>query len=249
MGLTEPIRQAHDDVVGGLGGGGDRGFTLLFGGHRHFSFLAHLILGGIGPSGRVLSLIEYQKTGQKTLVAWREGPMKVAFVALVLLVGAGSLAVAAEQPITFKVTTKKVGDAVEVQVEKDRTVFSVKSPFGISQAVIERKEDKWPAAVVLRLHLKGLESFRASNGKVTLDAAVSIEEGMVKVRMWKDGKEDLPLDEISPFWMDIRILGSDGKPPKELLLKDGYFEMALPRAFFQGNPKTITLYWIDFYRK
>ena len=45
---------------------------------------------------------------------------------------------------------------MEVKVEKDRTVFSVHSPFGISQAVIERTDDKWPEAVVLRLHLKGL---------------------------------------------------------------------------------------------
>lgn len=175
--------------------------------------------------------------------------MKVAFVFLVLLVGSGSLAVAAEQPTTFKVTTKRTDDAVEVQVEKDRTVVLVKSPFGISQAVIERTEEKWPAAIVLRLHLKGLESFRALNGKVTLDAAVSIEEGRKKVRIWKDGKEDAPLDEKCPFWMDIRILGSDGKPAKELPNKDGYFELPLPRTFFEGNPKLITLSWIDFYRQ
>ena len=174
--------------------------------------------------------------------------MKTAFVALVLLVGAGCLAVAADEPPKFKITTKRKDDAVEVRAEKDRTVFSVKSPFGISQAVVERKGEKWPEAVVLRLHLKGLENFRASNGKVTLDAAVSVQDGKPKVRLWKDGKEDAPLDEKSPFWMDIRILTGEGKPAKELPLKDGYFEMALPRAFFEGNPKSITLNWIDFYR-
>jgi hypothetical protein len=173
--------------------------------------------------------------------------MKVTFVAGVLLVVAGSLA--ADEPTTkFKFTTKRKDDAVEVRAEKDRTVFSVKSPFGISQAVIERTDDKWAGAVVLRLHLKGLESFRASNGTVTLDAAVSIDEGKAKVRLWKDGKEDAPLDEKSPFWMDVRILTRDGKPARELPLKDGYFEMTLPRAFFEGNPKAITLNWIDFYR-
>jgi hypothetical protein len=154
-----------------------------------------------------------------------------------------------DQPAKFKITTKRKDDAVEVQAVKDRTVFVVKSPFGISQAVIERQDEDWPKAVVLRLYLKGLSSFRASNGKVTLDAAVSMEEGKQKVRMWKDGKEDAPLDETSPLWMDIRILTGDGKPAKELLLKDGYFEMALPRAFFEGSPKSITLNWIDFYRE
>ena len=176
--------------------------------------------------------------------------MKTAFVALVLLVSAGGVAVAVAcgQPSEYKITTKRKNDAVEVRAEKDRTVFSVKSPFGISQAVVERKAGKWSEAVVLRLHLKGLENLRVSNGKVTLAAAVSVQDSKPKVRLWKDGREDAPLDEKSPFRMDIRILTGDGKPAKELPLKDGYFEIALPKAFFEGNPKSITLNWIDFYR-
>jgi hypothetical protein len=174
--------------------------------------------------------------------------MKIAFVILVLLVSLSSFAVAGNKPTKFKITTKRTDDSVEVQAEKDRTVFVVKSPFGITQAVIEREDDSWPEAVVLRLHLKGLESFRASNGKVKLDASVSVQEGKPRVRLWKDGKEDAPLDEKSPFRMEIRILSNDGKPAREIPLKDGYFEMILPRAFFEGNPKSITLNWIDFYR-
>jgi hypothetical protein len=153
-----------------------------------------------------------------------------------------------DQPARFTITTKRKDDRVEVKAEKDRTVFAVKSPFGISQAVIERQEDTWPKAVVLRLHLKGLSSFRASNGKVRVDAAVSIDEGKAKVRVWQGGKEDDLLDEISPLWMAVRVVGGDGKPAQELPLKDGYFEVALPRALFEGNPKSITLNWIDFYR-
>jgi len=49
-------------------------------------------------------------------------------------------------------------DAVEVRTEKGRAVFSVKSPFGISHAAIERTGATWPDAVVLRLHLKGLSN-------------------------------------------------------------------------------------------
>ena len=158
------------------------------------------------------------------------------------------MAVACGQPSEYKITTKRKDDAVQVRVEKDRTVFSVKSPFGISQAVVERKGEKWPEAVVLRLHLKGLENFRASNGKVTLAAAVSVQDGKPKMRLWKDGKEDAPLDEKSPFWLDLRILTGDGKPARRIPLKDGYFETALPRALFEGNPKSITLTWLDFYR-
>jgi hypothetical protein len=154
-----------------------------------------------------------------------------------------------DQPTKFKITTRQKDDSVEVRADKDKTLFTVKSPFGIGQAVIEREGEKWPDAVVLRLHLKGLSNFRAWNGKATVDAAVSIEEGKTQVRLWMDRKEDALLDEKSPFWMDVRIVGGDGKPARELPLKDGYFEMTLPKALFEGNPKSITLNWIDFYRQ
>jgi hypothetical protein len=167
-------------------------------------------------------------------------------IALLVL---GGLAVAADkQPGKLKVATRKADDAVEVKSDGDRTVLAVKSPSGISRAVVERVDDQWPAVVVLRLHLKGLENFAAANGKDTLHAAVSAQEGKLKVRLWKDGKEDARLDEKSPYWMNLRVLDGDGKPAEKLPLKDGYFEMTLPKAFFEGNPKSITLNWIDFYR-
>jgi len=78
--------------------------------------------------------------------------------------------------------------------------------------------------------------------------SVSLRDGKPVVRLWKDGKEDTPLDANSPYWMEVRILDGDGKPAKEIPLKGGYFEMQLPKALFEGNPKAITVSWIDFYR-
>jgi hypothetical protein len=176
--------------------------------------------------------------------------MRTALLLLgVTVLAGGALADEADAHAKFTITTKRKDDTVQVRADKDTTLFSVKSPFGISQAVIERQKDTWPKTVVLRLHLKGLSSFWASNGKVIFNAAVSIQEGKTQVRLWKDDKEDAPLDEKSPFWTVIRIVGGDGKPAKELPLKDGYFEITLPRAFFDGNPKSITVNWIDFYRQ
>jgi hypothetical protein len=180
--------------------------------------------------------------------------MKTGLIPLAVLLVFSGLVVAddgdapKDQPAKFKITTKRKDDSVEVRSDKTKAVFILKSPFGISQAVVEREGEKWPKAVVLRLHLKGLERFRASNGKVRVDAAVSMQEGQTKVRLWQDGKEDASLNEKSPLWTNIRIVGGDGKPAKELPLKDGYFEVTLPRAFFEANPKSITLTWIDFYR-
>lgn len=164
---------------------------------------------------------------------------------LLILAVAATTAIADDTP-PFKITTKRDNDRVDVKTEKDKVAFSVHSPFGISNAVIERADEKWPDDVVFRFHLKGLENFSVSNDKVKLEASVSSQDG--KVRLWKDGKEDTPLDAKSPYWMVIQMVGSDGKPTKTIPLKDGYFELKLPKAFFEGNPKSITLNWIDFYR-
>jgi hypothetical protein len=167
-------------------------------------------------------------------------------VLVVVLAAVGALADDGEAK--FKITTKRKDDAVEVRANKEKALLFIKSPFGISQAVIEREAEKWPETVALRLHLKGLENLRASNDKVTINAVAGIQDGNEKVRIWKDGKEDAPLDQKSPFWTDIRIVGGDGKPAKEISLKDGCFQVTLPKAFFEANPKSITVNWIDFYR-
>jgi hypothetical protein len=181
-------------------------------------------------------------------LARKESMMKLAFVTVAFVIGVGTLNGIEDKAPDLKITMKRKDDAAEVRVDKGRTVLALKSPSGISQAAVERRGEKWPEVVVLRLHLKGMEKFQASNGTVTLNAAAAIREGKPKVRLWKDGKEDALLNEKSPFWMGIHILTGDGKPASALPLKDGYFEMTLPRAFFEGNPKSITLNWIDFLR-
>lgn len=159
-----------------------------------------------------------------------------------------AMAVTADDPPPFKVTTRRADDRVDVKVEKGKATVSIQSPFGISQSMIERTGETWPDTIVLRLHLKGLEGFKITNGKVKLEGATSFQTGMPLVRLWMDGKEDAPLDVKSPHWIAVRIIGDDGKPAKELPLKGGFFELPLSRTLFEGNPKTITVSWIDFYR-
>jgi len=169
------------------------------------------------------------------------GHSAIVFVTI-LCVGCANIV---EEP-QFNITSKRIDDNVKVTIKNDHAVFSIHSPFGISQAVIERTGKKWPDAIVLRLHLKGLENFKVTNGTITLEATVSSQDG--KVRQWKDGKEDSLLDAESPYWMEIRLVGKDGKPVKTIPLDGGYFELQLPKALFKNNPKSITVNWIDFYR-
>jgi len=148
----------------------------------------------------------------------------------------------------FKITMKRSDDKVEVKNDKDRVVVDVQSPFGISQAVIERKTDKWPDNILVRLHLTGLEHFTVETEKTKLDGSVGVKGGKTTIRLWKDGKEDTPLDAKSPLWLDIHVLASDGNPAQALPVPGGTFELPLPKALFENNPKTLTVKWIDFYR-
>jgi hypothetical protein len=169
------------------------------------------------------------------------------------LLAAVSLATAADKDDAkrpadrFKITTKRADDAVDVKTEKERTLFDVTSKFGISNAVIERKDERWPEVVVLRLRLRTLERLRLDSGKVSLLAAVAAQGGPT-VRQRAGDKEGEALNEKSPYWMEIRMIGADGKPAKAPPLTNGYFEMTLPKAFFEGNPESITLDWVDAFR-
>ena len=168
----------------------------------------------------------------------------ITFLLLASIVGMASCVTAYGDDPTFRITTKRDDDKGEVTVENDNPVISLRSPFGISQATIERRGNNWPTSVTVRLHLKGLEKLKVTNSKDTLEASAQDS----KVWLWKDGKEDSPLDSKHPYWMEIRLIGKDGEPVKTIPLEDGYFEMKLPKALFEDNPKSITLNWIDFYR-
>ena len=154
----------------------------------------------------------------------------------------------ADNSTRFSITTKRSDDNVEFKVDDDKTVFTIRSPFGISSAEIERIDYKWPDIVMVRLYLKSLENLRITNGKVTLEASVSSHDTKSPVRLWMDKNEDAPLDAKSPFWMAIRMFGGDAAPANVIPLENGYFEMKLSKAFFDDNPKSITISWIDFYR-
>lgn len=146
----------------------------------------------------------------------------------------------------FEIITKRDNDQVDVKVLEDTACFSIRSHFGISQAIIKRRDANWPTSVTLRLHLKGLEKFKVTSGKTTLEGSVSTHNG--QTRLWKDGRESARLSPKHPYWMQIQRVGENGKPDKPLPLADGYFQMKLPKGLFKDNPKSITIDWIDFYR-
>ncbi len=163
--------------------------------------------------------------------------------------GLGTLAGASDEPpARFTVTTRKADDTVAVGGDRERTTFDVRSPSGISRAVVERTGDAWPKVVVVRLHLKGLEQLKVSAGTVTVGAAAGVRDGKGEVRQWTAGKDETPLAPDDPRRLAIRVLGKDGKTAAGVPLDGGHFEVTLPATFLRDNPKSLTVEWVDFFR-
>jgi len=86
----------------------------------------------------------------------------------------------------------------------------------------------------------------ASTPNPTAVASVPFREA---VRAAPEGRqEDAHPDAKGRFWMDVRMVGGGGKPTKRIPLKDGYIGMRLPEGFFENDPRSIQVCWIDFYR-
>lgn len=151
-------------------------------------------------------------------------------------------------PARFTITTRKADDTVAVGGDTDRTVLDIKSPSGIGRAVVERTGDAWPTAVVVRLHLKGLENLKVSAGTVAVGAEVGARGDRVEDRQWQLDRDETPLAAADPRRLTIRVRGKDGKTAAGIPLDGGHVEVTLPAAYFRDNPKSLTVEWVDFYR-
>ncbi len=63
------------------------------------------------------------------------GRTQLLFVVVGLL---SASALADDGDAKFRITTKRKDDAVEVRANKGKALFIIQSPFGVSQAVIDR---------------------------------------------------------------------------------------------------------------
>ncbi|MFP6873304.1 MAG: hypothetical protein VCA55_07305 [Verrucomicrobiales bacterium] len=137
----------------------------------------------------------------------------------------------------FKLEYKKKGPhggarEIKVTESEGRVIFDVTDKFGIGGGSISLGRGKWPAEVLIRMHLTGLEGLGVSvDGKLLAD---------------KD--------------LDVRMLDAKGKPLKGRYLLEstgpnsskaiaGYYEAEVPQEALGDGVKKIDLSWVDFYRR
>ena len=148
----------------------------------------------------------------------------------------------------WKVECPKEGDRIEIFPQKEGVILEISSQRGIGQASVERTAGPWPKPVFLRFRLRGLESLRVEVGPWGVEASVmSYPPYQTRVRV--HGPEPLPtVDPKSPYWVEIRMVDSAGKPASKIPLEGGYFEVRIPPAFLEKAPQKMQIHWIDFYR-
>ncbi len=154
----------------------------------------------------------------------------------------------AEAESPFRISVRKSEDRLELKPGKERLLIVVRSPSGIGSAVIERTKGQWPAELVVRLYLRGLESFRAATQEAALSLSVlshGNHDRLMKLSVDDRAQEIKP---GTPTGVEVRAFDAEGKPVEGLPPAGGWFEVHLPRVMFSGNPAALRLEWIDFYR-
>jgi hypothetical protein len=140
--------------------------------------------------------------------------------------------------------TRREDTRFRSMIEGDITVIDIRSDSGIDRATLTRRAQQWPKSMVVRLHLRGLESFKASAGKVTVEWSVSSSTGRAVAVSLRTTTGETMLDAKSPCFSKISIVGGTGKLP----LRNGHFDVPLPPGLFRDNPASLTLSWVDFFR-
>jgi len=157
-------------------------------------------------------------------------------------------------PPTFDVVPHKPETAVAYRVEGDAVIFDIFSQSGLGGADVSLTSGTMPDQMLLRFHLKGLESlqftYSETASEITISLAVSssgAHDARETVMQGGDRAQETSLTPDSPYWMDVSIIAAEGATAS-IPLEDGYFEVTPAADFLQGDHHEFTLEWIDFYR-
>lgn len=141
--------------------------------------------------------------------------------------------------------SRRTDSRVELSGAGEEVFATVTSQSGLGSATLSRVGERWPKALVVRLHLRGLESLVVDDGATVVEWSKSSSGAQdCRVSIRQKAGEERAIKLGHQYFSELKTVGGDGKVP----LRDGYFEIALPAALLDGNPQEIALRWIDFYR-
>ena len=129
-------------------------------------------------------------------------------------------------------------------------IFEVKGGLGIGSGKIKIETGNWPANVLVRLYLKGLEGFYVSNGNKKVEGffppfpATQLNRNKyVKIQIFNSYGKTLKGKYLSN--------AGQSKDPKSLQGNKvkGYFEIIIPSTLLTPEVRELEISWVDFYRR
>ncbi|MCP4849951.1 MAG: hypothetical protein GY899_18585 [Verrucomicrobiaceae bacterium] len=148
----------------------------------------------------------------------------------------------------FKLEYKKKGPQggsreISATENEGTVIFDIADEFGIGGGSISLRKGKWPAEVIVRIHLAGLEGFEVKVGGMTFSGAyhgegVSRPNNYLPTRML-----DTEGSPLSGRYL-IEVVKGGGSRRRE-----GYYEVEIPRESCLGDANKMNLNWVDFYRR
>jgi len=142
---------------------------------------------------------------------------------------------ASNAPATFNAVPLKGDPRVTLNTATDKLLIDITSPTGIGSTRIEKTSGEWPPKIVMRLHLKGLESFKFRYADTVIDVNVSSHGDQTVTETYQQGGQTGTLSAGNPYWIAV-TRGPD------------YFDLEAPANFFKSRESKFTIEWIDFYR-
>ncbi len=167
--------------------------------------------------------------------------------ALAMLAGCRPVQPGAGNDMTVSVVTAGAGDSVNLLGSDDMLVADITSERGIGSALLALNPAALPEALLLRLHLHGLEQLTVDNGAQRLEIAVasSAPHAVTQTLIGAEGSQ--PLQEGDEMWAAVALMTEDGSAPA-IPLQDGSFDVLLPTGLVDAEHASLDVAWVDFYR-
>ncbi len=110
--------------------------------------------------------------------------------------------------------TRRGDSHIDLAGSSEKAIAEVHSKSGIGSATITRVGRDWPGAMRIRLHLRGLESFKVGNGKTVVEWSKSSSGKQVsRVSLVKRGGEEEAIEAGNRYHSEVKTVGEDGKVP------------------------------------
>ena len=161
---------------------------------------------------------------------------------------------------TIDVTLDKRDDSATATTEDGRAIIDVTSVSGIGG--LNATAGEWPAEVVVRLRLRGLEGLEIRYGDFIITTGISSTGGPGPELTLSVVRADGTVQSASPsadvYYPEVRAVTPDGttavgplatgERPAFPLPEGSTLEITLPPHFHRDDHPSFTLQWIDFYR-